>query len=101
MPRHVAYILSQLEDNEKMVYPWHRVVAADKTLGALKTGPDGSAQADLLLAEGVLLSSNKVESSFERLFVAAEDLASGLPRQKRPPDAPVPKPSQRRSVRAQ
>ena len=26
MPRHVAYILSTLEDAEKLVYPWHRVV---------------------------------------------------------------------------
>lgn len=23
MPRHVAYILSTLEDAEKLVYPWH------------------------------------------------------------------------------
>jgi methylated-DNA-protein-cysteine methyltransferase related protein len=100
MPRHVAYILSQLEDNEKMAYPWHRVVTGDRTLGTLKTNPDGSSQADLLRAEGVLVNGNKVGSEFERIFVSAQDLPSGLPRQKRPPDAPVPKQSRSKSVRA-
>jgi methylated-DNA-protein-cysteine methyltransferase related protein len=91
MPRHVAYILSQLEDNEKFVYPWHRVVSGDATLGSPKKNPDGTTQAELLRCEGVLVSGNRVETSLDRIFIAAEQLLSGLPRQSRPADAPVPK----------
>jgi methylated-DNA-protein-cysteine methyltransferase related protein len=54
MPRHVAYILSQLEDNEKFVYPWYRVVSNDDSLGRPKSNPDGTSQAELLRAEGIL-----------------------------------------------
>jgi methylated-DNA-protein-cysteine methyltransferase related protein len=95
MPRHVAYILSQLEDNEKFVYPWHRVVGGDTSLGTPKTNPDGNSQAELLRDEGILVSNNRVASNFEKVFISAEQLPSGLARQKRPADAPAPK--QRRS----
>lgn len=96
VPRHVAYILSQLEDNEKMVYPWHRIVGVDQSLGTLKRNPDGKTQADLLGEEEVLVSKNRVESAFDRIFIAAEQLPSGLSRQARPPDAPVSKQSRSR-----
>lgn len=88
MPRHVAYILSQLEDHEKVVYPWHRVVSSDASLGTPKQNPDGASQADLLRAEGLLVSGNQVVSTFAHVFVAAEHLRSGLERQKRPDNAP-------------
>lgn len=91
MPRHVAYILSQLGEAEKFVYPWHRVVGGDGSLGSPKKNPDGTTQAELLRQEGILVSGNKIESTFERVFVAAEALGSGLPRQQRPAEAPVPK----------
>ncbi len=100
MPRHVAYILSQLEDNEKFVYPWHRVVSGDGSLGSPKKNPDGTSQAELLCAEGLLVSGNRVASSFNLVFVSAEQLPSGLPKQTRPPDAPVPKTKNSRSARA-
>ena len=90
MPRHVAYILSQLEDSEKLVYPWHRVVSSDATLGTPKRNPDGTSQADLLRSEGILVTANRIVSAFETVFVPAQDLPSGLARQKRPADAPVP-----------
>ncbi len=99
MPRHVAYILSQLEDNEKYIYPWHRVVGGDTSLGTLKKNPDGKAQAELLRDDGILVSNNKVASSFEQVFISAERPSSGLARQKRPADAPVPKQSRSRQVR--
>lgn len=91
MPRHVAYILSQLPDHEKLVYPWHRVVSGDARLGVPKRHPDGRLQADLLRDEGLLLSGNRIAAGFERVFVAAADLPSGLPPQQRPADAPVPR----------
>ena len=72
MPRHVAYILSQLEDHEKMLYPWHRVVSGDTTLGTPKRNPDGTSQAELLRAEGLLVSSNKIVSGFDQVFISAE-----------------------------
>jgi methylated-DNA-protein-cysteine methyltransferase related protein len=100
MPRHVAYILSQLADNEKFVYPWHRVVASDGSLGSPKSNPDGTSQAELLRAEGILISGKRVASSFDMVFMAAGQLPSGLPKQKRPPEAPVPKVRRSRAVRA-
>lgn len=93
MPRHVAYILSQLEDNEKFVYPWHRVVSGDTRLGTPKQNPDGQSQADLLRDEGILVSGNKVVSSFDRVFISADQLPSGLAKQTRPADVPAHKPS--------
>jgi methylated-DNA-protein-cysteine methyltransferase related protein len=98
MPRHVAYILSQLEDNEKMVYPWHRVVGGDGSLGTLKKNPDGATQTDLLRSEGFLVSGNRVASDWERVFISAGDLPSGLSKQSRPANAPVPR--QRRAPSA-
>ncbi len=99
MPRHVAYILSQLEDNEKFVYPWHRIVSGDTSLGTLKKNPDGASQAELLRDEGILISNNKVASSFEQVFICAEQLPSGLARQKRPTNAPAPKQSRSKQAR--
>lgn len=100
MPRHVAYILSQLEDNEKFVYPWYRVVSSDGSLGRPKSNPDGTSQAELLRAEGILVSGNRIATSFELVFVPAERLPSGLLKQKRPPDAPVANARSSRSTRA-
>ncbi len=100
MPRHVAYILSKLEDNEKFVYPWHRVVSGDTSLGTPKRNPDGKSQAELLRDEGIVVSNNMVVSSFEQVFIAAEQLPSGLARQKRPADAPVPKQSRSKQARS-
>jgi methylated-DNA-protein-cysteine methyltransferase related protein len=100
MPRHVAYILSQLEDNEKFVYPWYRVVSSDGSLGRPKSSPDGTSQAELLRAEGILVSGNHIATSFELVFVPAERLPSGIPKQNRPPDAPVAKARSSRSTRA-
>jgi methylated-DNA-protein-cysteine methyltransferase related protein len=89
MPRHVAYILSQLPPNEKMVYPWHRVVSGDGSLGVVKKGPDGKSQAELLQDEGILVSQNSVASGMEKLFVPAQELPSGIAKQSRPAEIPV------------
>ena len=92
MPRHVAYILSQLDDDGKLAYPWYRVVGGDGSLGSLKVHPDGTAQAELLRAEGLCVTGNRVGPGFESVFLPAEQLASGVPRQRRPADAPAPRP---------
>lgn len=98
MPRHVAYILSRLNDHEKVLVPWHRVVTADGRLGARNQHPDGRTQADLLLSEGITVCEGRIPSPFLEVFIEAEHLPSGLPKQTRPDDAPrsTPKRSQPR-----
>lgn len=98
MPRHVAYVLSQLDADEQQRVPWYRVVAADGSLGTPKQSRDGTSQAELLRAEGVSVRGNRVEPDFAAVCIAAEQLPSGLARQTRPADAPVPT-SRRRPVR--
>jgi methylated-DNA-protein-cysteine methyltransferase-like protein len=84
MPRHVAYILAQLDPASKMVHPWHRVVSGDGTLGVPKRAPTGQTQAELLAAEGVAVVGNAVAPTLEHYFVAAGALPHGLPPQVRP-----------------
>jgi methylated-DNA-protein-cysteine methyltransferase-like protein len=88
MPRHVAYILSQLDDAAKMVYPWHRVVSADGSLGADKRAPDGATQAELLALEGIAVRKNRIDVALSAVLVPAARLPHGLPRQTRP-EAPA------------
>lgn len=90
MPRQVAYLLSQLDAEEQQRVPWYRVVAADGTLGTPKQAKDGTTQAELLCAEGVHVRGNRVEPDFAARCITAEQLPSGLARQTRPADAPVP-----------
>lgn len=87
MPRHVAYILSQLDEASKRVHPWHRVVSADGSLGVQKRAPDGATQAALLRAEGVPVASNSLAPHLGAAFVAAGDLDHGILAQTRPAGA--------------
>jgi methylated-DNA-protein-cysteine methyltransferase related protein len=96
VPRHVAYVLSQLEDSEKRTFAWHRVLSSDGSLGTPKTGADGRAQAELLRDEGLLISNNRIEPDMSRVFIAASALDSGLPKQTRPANAPSPTPASKR-----
>jgi methylated-DNA-protein-cysteine methyltransferase related protein len=84
MPRHVAYILSQLKPEEKMIYPWHRVVSDDGSLGVVKRHADGKTQAEMLEAEGLVVSKNSVAVSMARAFVEVSELGSGVAQQTRP-----------------
>lgn len=51
LPRDVAYILAMLDDGEREVLPWHRVVAADAKLS--RNPERARAQQKLLTAEGI------------------------------------------------
>jgi methylated-DNA-protein-cysteine methyltransferase related protein len=84
VPRHVAYILTMLTTDEKMDYPWFRVVSDDASLGVLKHGADGRSQAELLIEEGLVVSSNTVQNFFDQAFIPASALESGVPQQIRP-----------------
>src|SRR5512137_2918602 len=55
VPRHVAYILAQLDPLEAGAIPWHRAVAEAGTV-ALKADGLGRRQRDLLEAEGVAIA---------------------------------------------
>jgi methylated-DNA-protein-cysteine methyltransferase related protein len=83
VPRHVAYILSQLKPEEKMIYPWHRVVSDDGSLGAVKRHADGKTQAEMLEAEGLVVRENSVEVSMARALMEVSDLGSGVAKQTR------------------
>lgn len=84
MPRHFAYILSQLKPEEKLIYPWHRVVSDDGSLGVVKRHADGTTQADMLEAEGLVVSKNSVAVSMARALVDVSALVSGVAKQTRP-----------------
>jgi methylated-DNA-protein-cysteine methyltransferase related protein len=86
MPRHVAYILTMLRDEEKNTLPWYRVVSDDGSLGATKFSVDGRSQAALLIDEGITASSKAITAGFDRLFIAAGTLKSRVAKQTRPAD---------------
>ena len=83
MPRHVAYILSQLDDSTKMEVPWYRVVSADGSLGVPKRDPNGDTQAQLLQREGIDVVGHAVAPPLEAVFLPAAALPHGIPRQVR------------------
>ena len=85
MPRHVAYILAQLSDEEKTLYPWYRVVSDGGKLGAPKFGVGGISQVELLRDEGIIVSNSCV-TAFEEYFIPAAKLKSDVKKQLRPVD---------------
>ena len=74
MPRHVAYILSQLDDNTKLDIPWYRVVSADGSLGVPKRDPNGDSQAQLLQREGIDVVGHAVRPPLESVVLPAAAL---------------------------
>ena len=92
MPRHVAYILSRLDDATKLDIPWYRVASANGRLGVPKRDPNGDTQADLLEREGLAVVGNAVQPSLVAFFVPCSELSHGIPRQQRPGAPPAPQP---------
>ena len=73
MPRHVAYILAMLSDEEKARYPWHRVVADKGKLGKPKFNGFGISQAELLAAEGIDATDQGMIADFAARLVLPSD----------------------------
>ncbi len=70
MPRHVAYILTTLAEDESEQIPWHRVVSD----GGKITSPTLFDEQILLLnAENILCENGKI-LNFENHFVPPENL---------------------------
>lgn len=84
MPRHVAYILATLEDGERELVPWHRIVAERGKLGA-RNPATLAEQIERLAEEGCTVLRGTLVG-FAVRFVPAEALDSGVPRQRRPAD---------------
>jgi methylated-DNA-protein-cysteine methyltransferase related protein len=80
MPRHVAYILTMLSQEEKDRMPWHRVVSESGVISAPKTSK-ALEQIEKLVAEGMQIDRAQKIIDFDRVFIAAADLESGLDRQ--------------------
>jgi methylated-DNA-protein-cysteine methyltransferase related protein len=87
MPRHVAYILTTLGDEVKVMLPWHRIISIDGSLGKPKYAPDGTPQSELLANEGVVISKGAVVTLTSYIINIA-DLDSKVPKQVRPENAP-------------
>lgn len=56
----VGWVLSGMGVDESIDLPWHRVVAADGTISALKLGDKGRLQKIMLLEEGFQVAGDKV-----------------------------------------
>jgi methylated-DNA-protein-cysteine methyltransferase related protein len=87
VPRHIAYILATLEDDQKMILPWYRAVAEGGKLGTPKFAPDGTAQEALLRHEGWSIRKSELVN-FEDGRIGVSELGSGVPKQHRPKNAP-------------
>ncbi|HHW84670.1 MAG TPA: hypothetical protein GX400_00495 [Chloroflexi bacterium] len=82
VPRHVAYILATLDDTERALIPWHRVVSDG---GAISTANKARAhdQVVRLTAEGVIPDQQRKIINFAQVFVEAGALDSGVELQRR------------------
>jgi methylated-DNA-protein-cysteine methyltransferase related protein len=78
VPRHVAYILATLSDEEKALVPWHRVVSDDGALERPKYDGSGRSQAELLAAEGAEIGAGQVVEDFEERFFAVTEETTGV-----------------------
>lgn len=98
MPRHVAYILSQLEDSARLDVPWYRVVSGDGSLGMPKRDANGDSQSQLLQREGIDVMGNAVQPSLEAFFLPCGELSHGIPSQERPAAVTPPAPRAHQSA---
>lgn len=74
MPRHVAYILTMLSDEEKARYPWYRVVGDKGRLGKPKFNGFGIGQTELLQSDGISVSNEGYVDQFDAVFVTATEV---------------------------
>lgn len=88
VPRHVAYILATLGAPLDQTVPWHRVVPEGGLLKSAKYDSCGQSQAELLRAEGVMVSSSGAIEDLDQRLRTVANLPHGLARQTRPADAP-------------
>ena len=74
MPRHVAYILTMLNIEEKLALPWYRVVADRGTISLGKLTARHHAQIDYLQQEGIQITTKNQVENFDELFCSPRQL---------------------------
>ena len=90
-PRHVAYILAQLDPEEAAMVPWFRAVSEEGIASTTKAGHDGRSQRECLAEEGHVIAEDGRILAIGQRLVAVATLESGVVPQTRPSDAPVAK----------
>lgn len=78
MPRHVAYILSQLTPEEQADTPWYRLVGDDGRLTRAQHDALGVSQRDHLAAEGVIVAADGRLPDFGDLFFELDEISTGV-----------------------
>jgi methylated-DNA-protein-cysteine methyltransferase-like protein len=73
VPRHVAYILAMLTDDERKTLPWHRVLSATGTINQSKHGR-GEEQAHLLSLEGHEIGKSGKVVCYEKYLWGSDGL---------------------------
>jgi methylated-DNA-protein-cysteine methyltransferase related protein len=74
MPRHVAYILTMLNLEEKLALPWYRVVAEKGAISLGKLTTRHHAQIDYLQQEGIQITTKNRIDNFDELFCSPRQL---------------------------
>jgi methylated-DNA-protein-cysteine methyltransferase related protein len=74
MPRHVAYILTMLNIEEKLELPWYRVVADRGAISLGKLTARHHVQVDYLQQEGIHITTKNRIDNFDKLFCSPQQL---------------------------
>jgi methylated-DNA-protein-cysteine methyltransferase related protein len=77
VPRHIAYILTTLQDEEEHLVPWYRVVAKGGVISAPNSWR-AQIQIEELKMEGIQFSDKKTIAHFEQVFIETDVFAEGL-----------------------
>lgn len=88
-PRHVAYVLSTLKPDEEAQTPWYRIVGTAGVVPLARTNAFDVRQKQLLTDEGVEIAASGQICNFAQTLIGVGSLDMDLPKQTRPPDAPV------------
>jgi methylated-DNA-protein-cysteine methyltransferase related protein len=89
MPRHVAYILAQLEGDEQASIPWFRAVADNGILSKPKFNDFGLSQRDLLIEEKHFIAPDGRILELAQKIIVISEINSGVAKQTRPSNAPL------------
>jgi methylated-DNA-protein-cysteine methyltransferase related protein len=76
MTRHVAYILATLSLEEKLEFPWYRIVADKGAISASKLNSRYLAQIEHLKQEGVKFTAKNCVENFDELFCLPQQLVN-------------------------
>jgi methylated-DNA-protein-cysteine methyltransferase related protein len=76
MPRHVAYILTMQNPEERLALPWYRVVADRGAISLGKLNARHHAQIEYLQQEGIQITAKNRIENFDKLFCSPQQLVN-------------------------